>query len=103
MKSLLFLVLGKNKPILDIVVRLLNQNDGWYAKGYTEMEPAMTPSNFESLNIVLLSSGLDKEMEQEIKEKALQLNPNVKVIEHYGGGSGLLKSEILLALNTANS
>ncbi|MFM2368728.1 MAG: hypothetical protein RL619_1028 [Bacteroidota bacterium] len=27
-------------------------------------------------------------------------NPNIIVVQHYGGGSGLLKSEILVALES---
>ncbi|WP_236900600.1 hypothetical protein [Elizabethkingia ursingii] len=44
--------------------------------------------------IILLSSGLDLEYENEIKKYALSLDKDIKVIDHYGDGIGLLKNEV---------
>ena len=46
------------------------------------------------VDIVLLSSGLEEDFEKDIKIFCAGLDKDVKVIDHYGGGSGLLKNEV---------
>ncbi|MCL1666034.1 hypothetical protein M2T78_17350 [Elizabethkingia ursingii] len=41
-----------------------------------------------------MSSGLDLEYENEIKKYALSLDKDIKVIDHYGDGIGLLKNKV---------
>jgi Mg2+/Co2+ transporter CorC len=45
-----------------------------------------------------LGSGIQYENEINLRSFFKKQNPNCIIIQHYGGGSGLLKSEILLAL-----
>ncbi len=98
MRTLNFLVIGKNKPILDILVKVIHKNSLWSARGFTEEEEAFDFLNKNQVDIVLLSCGLESTLESEIKEFCLHLDTSIKVIEHYGGGSGLLKSEVLIEL-----
>ena len=98
MKKLEFLILGKNEPILEILVRLVNANEDWHAIGFTEEETAKDYFKQNLLDIVLLSSGIDAVSEIEIQQFFKEQQPDIEIIEHYGGGSGLLKCEILEAL-----
>jgi hypothetical protein len=99
MKKLNFIIFGKNKPILDIVVRLLNENDGWSAIGFIDENEAFTNANLLHFDILLLSCGIEDVSEQIIRERVKKINSKIIIIQHYGGGSGLLKNEILLALS----
>jgi hypothetical protein len=98
MKKLEFLILGKNESILEIVVRLVNANEDWNAVGFSDEEKAKDYFKQNLLDIVLLSSGIEAEIEKNIQLFFKAEQPEIEIIEHYGGGSGLLKCEILEAL-----
>lgn len=103
MKKLHFLVIGKHPEILNILVRLLNAEENWSCKGYSDEVEALANEDFKRYDILLLSSGLDEATEARLQNKAKELNPNLKIILHYGGGSGLLKNEILSLLAENNA
>lgn len=98
MKKLEFLILGKNKPILEIVVRLVNANEEWHAVGFSDEELAKDYFKQNPLDIVLFSSGIEAETEKNMQQFFKTEQPEIEIIEHYGGGSGLLKCEIMEAL-----
>lgn len=94
MKTLHFLVIGKNQEILDTLKRIIENNEGWKAtvlSDETECYDLITNTN---VDLVLLSSGLEDQFEKDIKTFCENLDKEVHVIEHYGGGSGLLKNEV---------
>ncbi|WP_419870432.1 hypothetical protein [Chryseobacterium sp. CT-SW4] len=93
MKILQFLVLGKNQEILDTLKRIIENNEGWHADICNENNCYEYLEN-NHVDIVLLSSGLDEEFESEIKAFCDNVEGRIKVIDHYGGGSGLLKNEV---------
>jgi hypothetical protein len=43
---------------------------------------------------VLLGSGIEKESEDKLCTAFKALNPHIIIVQHYGGGSGLLAAEI---------
>jgi hypothetical protein len=95
MKELHFLVIGKNEPILETLLNVIHKKPQWKAVGVADenlIYPFLKSGNFD---IVLLSCGLENQLEDEIKKFCLLHMPSVKVIDHYGGGSGLLNSEVL--------
>jgi hypothetical protein len=98
MKKLNFLVIGKSEPILEVLIRLLNAEKDWTAEGFMDENEALFVPNFSKFDILLLSCGIEESAEQMIRKKAIELNPTIIIIQHYGGGSGLLKNEILSAL-----
>jgi hypothetical protein len=98
MKKLEFLILGKNKPILEILLRLVNADEDWHAVGFSDEAKAKDYFKQNVLDIVLLSSGIEAVSEKEIQEFFKAEQPDIEIIEHYGGGSGLLKCEIMEAL-----
>ena len=94
MKTLHFLVIGKNHEILDTLKRIIENNEGWTAEIQSDEDFCYEYIRENKVDIVLLSSGLEDDFEKEIKEFCAELDKEVKVIDHYGGGSGLLKNEV---------
>jgi len=94
MKILEFLILGKNEEILPILLRLVNANENWNGVSFNDEVIAQKYFLNNKIDIVLLSSGIEDHIEKEFTSFCLKHQPEVEVIEHFGGGSGLLKSEI---------
>ncbi|KPE52795.1 hypothetical protein [Chryseobacterium indologenes] len=94
MKVLHFLVIGKNQEILDVLKRIIENNEGWTAEIQSDEEHSYAYIKENDVDIVLLSSGLEEQFEKDIKVFCGNLDKKVNVIEHYGGGSGLLKNEV---------
>lgn len=94
MKKLHFLVIGKNQEILDTLKRIIENKKGWTAEIQNDESVCYDYIKENQVDIVLLSSGLDQEFENNIKMFCENLDKEVKVIDHYGGGSGLLKNEV---------
>lgn len=89
-----FLILGKNQPILEILLRLVNANENWNAVAFNDEKLAQNHFLANKLDFVLLSSGIEDTIEKEFTSFCIEKQPEIKVIEHFGGGSGLLQSEI---------
>ena len=88
------LVAGVDQLITNVIVRLLNQMEGYSgvsANSTTEMEESLRASDYD---IFLIGAGFDQAQERSMTKEALEIRPNIKVLEHYGGGSGLLKTEL---------
>lgn len=94
MKTLKFLVIGKNIEILDTLKRIIENNEGWKAEIRNDENSCYDYIKENQVDIVLLSSGLEDRFEQEIKVFCKDFDEKIKVIDHYGGGSGLLKNEV---------
>ena len=88
MKMLNFLVLGKNQEILEVLKRIIEKNEGWKAEILSFENKAYDYISNNKVDIVLLSSGLEDQFEQDIKTFCKNLNQEIKVIDHFGGGSG---------------
>jgi DNA-binding NtrC family response regulator len=102
MKELLFLVVGKNQQILKVLERVIKSNENWNALITNDIEDFFGLLEENNVNVVLLSCGLEKKVEEEIKKFVHKNKPHTKVIEHYGGGSGLLKNEVLIEFPNLN-
>jgi len=94
MKTLNFLVIGKNQEILETLKRIIENNEGWNAEIQSDENSCYEYIKENQVDIVLLSSGLEEQFEKDIKVFCENLDKEVKVIDHYGGGSGLLKNEV---------
>jgi hypothetical protein len=94
MKKYSFLILGKNQPILDILLRLVNANKDWSAVGFNDEKVAQDYFLKNKPDFVLLSSGIEDRIEKGFTNFCIENKPDIEVIEHFGGGSGLLQSEI---------
>ncbi len=67
MNILHFLVIGKNQEILDVLKRVIENNEGWTANVQTDENFCYEYIRQNKVDIVLLSSGLEDEFEKEIK------------------------------------
>jgi hypothetical protein len=92
------LVIGRNKDILETILRLLNGHPGWQATGALTDEEALAAFSTKPCEVVLIGGGVDNVSEEKLTHHFRKLAPSVKIIQHYGGGSGLLFAEILEAM-----
>jgi len=93
------LVICRHQGILETVVRLINNNPDWHATGAATDEEAIAAFMALSFTLVLLGSGIEQESENKIRAEFVARDPSVIIVQHYGGGSGLLAAEIYQALN----
>jgi hypothetical protein len=98
MEIINILYIGRHQEILATVVRLINANENWNGVGVMNDKEAKEIFLKKDFSLVLLGSGIQEESETELYTFFNKQNPNIVVVQHYGGGSGLLKGEILLAL-----
>lgn len=92
------LVIGTHDEIRATVLRLLNTNVAWNAIGVASVEEAISECAEKDYAVLLIGAGLSDGEEAELTERIKTTYPNIHVIPHYGGGSGLLFAEIYLAL-----
>jgi len=88
------LIAGTNKQVTDVIERLVNEMDGYTGRVTNSNKDLNAILEKHSFDILLLGAGYTREQETEIRSRATKLRPEMKVVEHYGGGSGLLASEI---------
>jgi len=101
MEKTKILYVGNHKDILDTVVRLINNYEQWSGKGASDINEAIDELNQATYEIVLLGCGIEPESEQQLRSYIETHFPQVTIVQHYGGGSGLLSNEIMEALNRA--
>lgn len=102
MKKSAILYVGRNSEILNTVVRVINANERWFAIGAMDDQVVQDLFKENDFEVVLLGSGITEESEAVLRVFFHQENPKAVVVQHYGGGSGLLKSEIDFALAKYN-
>jgi DNA-binding NarL/FixJ family response regulator len=92
------LVICRHVDILETIIRLLRNEEGWSAQGVATDQDAIKKFQTEDFDIVMIGSGVDAESEKELITKFKKQKPEIKIVRHYGGGSGLLYSEIMEAI-----
>jgi len=93
------LYIGLNAEINIIMQRLINGHDGWEGFVAASGEEAILLFHQHTFDVVLLGNGMDEEEERKLRAIFTRQHPDVIIIEHYGGGSGLLENEIREALD----
>ena len=88
------LVTGINEEITKVIIRLLGEMDGYSGVASGSIDEMVKILKQDKFDVLLIGAGFDSASEKEMKEKALQIQPEIQVKEHYGGGSGLLRSEL---------
>jgi len=94
MKKFEILVIGRNVEIHEVVLRLINKNEAWLATGALTDAEVFAICEAKNFDMVLLGSGIEEESEEKLREYFLNINPHLPIVQHYGGGSGLLYCEI---------
>jgi hypothetical protein len=97
-KQLHILAVGRNAEIMTVMQRLLNAPDNWTGVTVTTDEATIAAAEKEVFDIVLICAGVTPEEEVVLTTYFKEHSPETIVQRHYGGGSGLLKNEILYAL-----
>jgi PleD family two-component response regulator len=92
------LAIGRHPEILQTVVRLVNNNPDWECTGASTDDEAILAFSAQSYKLVLLGGGIEQESEDRLCAAFRALNPEIVIVQHYGGGSGLLTAEIYQAL-----
>lgn len=95
MKKKQIMVICKNIGILQTIIRLINQNDIWNGVAADSFDTALLLAKNDRFDLILLGAGLDQEEEDQLTKV---FGEESVCIKHYGGGSGLLYSEIQQAL-----
>jgi DNA-binding NtrC family response regulator len=98
MNKVQILVIGRHEQIMQTVLRLLSQQEQWQAIGAITDEEAIEKFQQHHFDIVLLGGGVEEESEQKLCSLFTFQHPDIIIIQHYGGGSGLLNNEIQEAL-----
>lgn len=98
MEKIQILVVGRHPEILATVVRLVNNNPDWNATGCLSDEEAIAAFGQQDFKVVLLGGGVDEESETILNARFCAIKPEIKIVQHFGGGSGLLSAEIYEAL-----
>lgn len=92
------LVIGRHPQILETVVRLINKNPQWHATGASTDAEASALFLQDQYDLVLLGGGIEEASEEKLRQVFKNHNPAIPIVQHYGGGSGLLSNEIYSAL-----
>jgi len=94
------LAIGRHPEILQTVVRLVNNNPDWECAGAGTDDEAILAFSAQDYKLVLLGGGIEPESEERLCVAFRALNPDIIIVQHYGGGSGLLTAEIYQALGS---
>ena len=79
--------------------RLLNARQEWTGICVCRDDEALSVCDQHRLDLVLLGNGIQPEEEMKLVENLNLKQPGIKIIQHYGGGSGLLYGEIMTAIS----
>jgi hypothetical protein len=93
MKEFEILVIGKQPRIMETVARLINSKSRLNGSIAYTAEEAIAQSQSTRFHLVLIGAGLNEAESQRVRSFF-----TVPVVQHYGGGSGLLFAEISQAL-----
>jgi hypothetical protein len=99
MEQVKVLVIGKNIELVQLLVKLTGKFENLLVSGTTEVTDILQVNQENLPHILIISSGLAEQSEKAIDEHIRLLHPNIKIIYHYGGGSGLLKGELQSVLD----
>ncbi|WP_353720458.1 response regulator receiver protein [Dyadobacter sp. 676] len=98
MSRINILAIANHSEILETMIRLINQNESWRGIPAASAEEAEEVLRLNSIDLVLLGVGVDEQTAERIASLCATIDPRIVCIRHFGGGSGLLYSEIRHAL-----
>jgi hypothetical protein len=98
MNKVEILVICRHEGILQTIIRLVNNNADWNATGAVTDDEALAAFTATPFGLVLLGSGIEQQSEDNLCAAFKAQKPGIIIVQHYGGGSGLLAAEIYQAL-----
>lgn len=78
--------------------RLVEKRPDWSSSTAADLPSVVKLLTRERFKLLLLGAGFAEAEQQEIEALIKEKGLPTKVVKHYGGGSGLLYSEIMMAL-----
>ncbi|MGF7082659.1 hypothetical protein [Mucilaginibacter sp. UYCu711] len=93
MEKVEILVIGKHPEIMKTILRLINNKPDWNGTLAFSADEAIDCNKSVACQVVLLGAGLSTAEAQQVNDYF-----TVPVVQHYGGGSGLLYAEVYQAL-----
>ena len=96
------LIIGRNEKIVSILEKAINSYEHFSALSIVDDEKAIELFHQYDFTIVLLSSGIEANDEKKLRTLFQHQNKNIMIIQHYGGGTGLLKNELRQAVDQLN-
>ncbi len=88
------LVIGRHTQIMQTVLKLINEMDDYHAIGCLTDQEAMDFLKVNSIDLLLIGGGVESKSELMLRNFVKENFPSTKVIQHFGGGSGLLFNEL---------
>ncbi len=95
MQKIEILVVGKHPEIMNTILRLVNNKVEYNGTIAFSCEEAMEQAGEKNFECVLIAAGLSNSESDQLRAYF-----KVPVIQHYGGGSGLIYAEIIQALGS---
>ncbi len=92
------LIIGTNKPIMETIKRLIDKDGKWFATIAFSFKEACELCLEKDFRLALFGGGLTDEEEKELHTYFHKVKPDLPIVKHYGGGSGLLYAEIYQAI-----
>ena len=88
------LIVGKNEEITETVARLLEKYDKIVTERAHDLKSVQAALDTKMFDVIMNCGGFSKDEEDHLVNMGKENNPSIRVIEHFGGGSGLLLSEL---------
>lgn len=101
MKKKEILVMCCHPGILATLIRLIEKSGAFAVAGAATAAEALNSFRSRAFDLVLMGAGLAPEAEQELERELKKIRPEIPVVYHFGGGSGLLFTEIKQGLGQA--
>ncbi|MDQ7948787.1 MAG: hypothetical protein REI78_11260 [Pedobacter sp.] len=92
------LIVGTNRSIMETIARLIDKDGEWLATIANNQSEALAICRSKDFGLALIGAGLSPSEEEELQQAWSANYPNMPIVKHYGGGSGLLYAEIYKAL-----
>ncbi|QSE96458.1 hypothetical protein [Fulvivirga lutea] len=86
------------KTISALLTRLVNNLEQFTGEGYS-IYKELDNVDLNTYDILLVGGGITNEEIDMLRDRISAEKLSIKLIEHYGGGSGLLPQELYAAIN----
>ncbi len=100
MDKIEILIVGTNKPIVEVIAKLIRQNDQWEPTTAHTLNDAKANCKAKEYKFILIGGGITDFEIDNLQQHIIKIGSKIPIVKHYGGGSGLLFTEIYEALKT---
>ncbi len=87
-----------NPDILPVLDRVVNKQEGWTGLPAATLREAKTIISESPVDVILLGAGTGATERKALADVIALQQVDTVLIDHYGGGSGLLYAEVMEAI-----